>query len=222
MKTFASESYTIAWFKIADFVARGEKERALHMYPLLMHSISEPAISYQLEGDILLAFDDMAALECYRKAVELYKKSGKFRQAIGVYEHASLFVQDEKILKELLDLYILCDDIVGFNVIFVKLAKFYVHHGYQSILGDFVESCKEMMPIKFLSLVYAHYIRLLMMYDLKIDDFSEKVEFCLQLFLKSFESNHNLEKEFQKFLSELKILNQIEFEKAQKILCKKS
>ena len=99
MKTFASESYTIAWFKIADFVSRGEKERALHMYPLLMHSISEPAISYQLEGDILLAFDDMAALECYRKAVELYKKSGKLRQAIGVYEHASLFVQDEKILK---------------------------------------------------------------------------------------------------------------------------
>lgn len=220
MKTLASESYTVAWFKIADFVSRGEKERALHMYPLLMHSISEPAISYQLEGDILLSFDDMAAFKCYAKAVELYKKSGKIRQAIGVYEHASLFVDDEKILKELLDLYVLCDDITGFNLIFSKLAKFYLNHGYQSVLLDFVESCKEIMPIKFVALVYAYYIRLLMIYGLKKDDFGDKVEFCLELFLKSFEHN-NLEKEFQKFLSELKALNPIEFEKIQKILCKK-
>jgi tetratricopeptide (TPR) repeat protein len=222
MKTLASESYTVAWFKIADFVSRGEKERALHMYPLLMHSISEPAISYQLEGDILLSFDDMTALECYRKAVELYKKSGKVRQAIGVYEHASLFVDDEKIFKELLDLYIICDDSVGFNLIFSKLAKFYLHHGYQSVLSDFVEFCKELMPIKFVALVYANYIRLLMMYGLEKNNLGKELEFCLELFLKSFEINNNLEKEFHKFLSELKVLHPLEFEKIQKVLCKKS
>ncbi len=221
MKTLASESYTVAWFKIADFVSRGEKERALHMYPLLMHSISEPAISYQLEGDILLSFDDVAAFKCYSKAVELYKKSGKIRQAIGVYEHASLFIEDEKILKELLDLYILCDDSAGFNLVFSKLAKFYLHQGYESVLSDFVEFCKETMPMKFVGLAYAHYIRLLMIHGLEKNNLSQKLELCLEFFLKSFETNRHLEKYFHKFLSELKVLNPIEFEKAQKVLYKK-
>jgi hypothetical protein len=71
-------------------------------------------------------------------------------------------------------------------------------------------------------LVYMHYIRLLMIHGLEKNNFSEKLEFCLNLFLKSFESNHKLEKDFQKFLSELKVLNPIEFEKIQQILYKKS
>lgn len=221
MKTFASESYTIAWFKIADFVARGEKERALHMYPLLMHSIAEPAIAYQLEGDILLAFDDMASLTCYNKAVDLYKKSGKFRQAIGVYEHVHGFVQDEKILKELLDLYVLCDDVAGFCTTFLKLAKFYVDHGYFPILFDFVQSCQMVMPIKFFTLLHAYYIRCVIRYGLSNDGLSEKIEYCLELFLASSAQDSNLDKEFQRFLLEIKIVDGIEFEKIEKFLSKK-
>jgi hypothetical protein len=88
MRTFvASESYTIAWFKIADFVARGEKERALTVYRLLMYSVAEPALSYQLEGDILLAFDDDAAIDRYHVAANLYKKSGKMQKMKKYLKH---------------------------------------------------------------------------------------------------------------------------------------
>jgi len=218
MKTFASESYTIAWFKIADFVARGEKERALHMYRLLMHSVPEPAISYQLEGDILLAFDDMAALDRYHKAAHFYKKSGKIKQAVAVYEHVLLFLEDETILKGLLDLYIESENIIGFVQIFSKLSKIYLKNNYQQTLTDFVKEVQEILSLKFLCVLYATYIRSVLLYGVKSENFSENIEYCIHLFLKSFKNDLSLEKEFQKFLSDLKFLDIKEYDKAEKYL----
>ncbi|MBI2344482.1 hypothetical protein HYV10_00220 [Candidatus Dependentiae bacterium] len=222
MKTFASESSTVAWFKIADFIARGEKERALHMYPLLMHSISDPAISLQLEGDILLAFDDMAALERYHQAVDLYKRTGKIRQAIGVYEYVSLFVEDEIILKELLDLYILCHDTVGFIQAFIKLSKFYLDHGYHQVLHEFVEVYQETIPVQFFVVLYANYLKIILLYEITVDSLEQSVEYCLKLFVHALEHNYAVEKEFQKFLSDLKVLNIELFKKAEIYLYQKS
>src|SRR3989338_9191037 len=108
MRMLGGERSSIAWFKLADFVARGEKERALSVQRLLMHSVvQETALMYQLEGDILFAFNDDAALDRYHIAANLYKKSGKIKEAVSVYEHAALFKEDEKIFEALLDIYIL-------------------------------------------------------------------------------------------------------------------
>lgn len=111
MRILSSESYSVAWFKLADFVARGEKERALNVHKLLMHSVDEQAFSYQLEGDILLSFDDEMALSKYHVAANLYKKQEKYKRAIDVYRHVLLKKEDLSIVEALLDVYNLLNDI---------------------------------------------------------------------------------------------------------------
>jgi len=87
MKHVPSEKYNIAWFKLSECVSRGEKERALGVYKLLSHSIDDAAFAAQLEGDLLLAFEDDAAVEKYCAAANAYKKSQRFVEAAAVYEH---------------------------------------------------------------------------------------------------------------------------------------
>ena len=88
MRQVSVDKYNVAWFKLAEFVARGEKERALCVYRLLSHSIDDQAFVAQLEGDILLSFNDTnSAINRYQKAVDLYKKDGNILQAAAVYEH---------------------------------------------------------------------------------------------------------------------------------------
>ncbi len=82
-----SDKYTIAWFKLAEFVRNKEKERALGVYRLLVHSLSDEAFAAQLEGDLLLAFHDDKARESYIRAACLYEQEGKLTQAVAIYEH---------------------------------------------------------------------------------------------------------------------------------------
>jgi tetratricopeptide (TPR) repeat protein len=88
MKQSQSNNYTIAWFKLAECVSRGEKERALGVYRLLSHSIGDPAFVQQLQADLLLAFDDKEqALQKYQDAIQLYQQDERWLEAAGVYEH---------------------------------------------------------------------------------------------------------------------------------------
>lgn len=93
MKHFSAEKYNLAWFKLAECVSRGEKERALGVYRLLLYSVGDDALSTQLYADILLSFGDkIAAIEKYLEAIIIYKKENKIIEAIAVYEHL-LFLQ---------------------------------------------------------------------------------------------------------------------------------
>jgi len=87
MKPTQKEKYQIAWFKLSEFIHRHEKERALGIYKLLMHTIDDPAFAKQLEGDLLLFFEKPEALDKYVEAAELYKKQNKLPQATAIYEH---------------------------------------------------------------------------------------------------------------------------------------
>lgn len=78
---------SVAWFKLSELIARGEKEKALNLYRLLSHSFEEKAYSLQLEGDILWSFSDELAIDKYNQAALLYKKSNKVTAAIAIYEH---------------------------------------------------------------------------------------------------------------------------------------
>ncbi len=107
MKQIYGDKYSIAWFNLAEFVARKEKERALGIYRLLVHSLSDPAVISQLEGDLLLSFNDMRAIECYIKAAQLYEKDSRIAQAAAVYEHI-LLLEDNQIpyLSSIITLYL--------------------------------------------------------------------------------------------------------------------
>jgi tetratricopeptide (TPR) repeat protein len=78
---------SVAWFKLAELISRGEKEKALNLYRLLSHSFEEKAYALQVEGDILWSFEDKEAVERYKHAAFLYKKEKNLVAAAGVYEH---------------------------------------------------------------------------------------------------------------------------------------
>jgi len=78
----------VAWFTLAECVSRGEKERALGVYRLLSHSLDDSAVIAQLEGDLLWAFNDKAALDKYYVAATRYQHDGRYREALAVLEHS--------------------------------------------------------------------------------------------------------------------------------------
>lgn len=80
------EKSSVAWFKLAEVITRGEKERALSIYRLLMHSISDNALKAQLEGDILRIFGDPAAVYSYERAAQLYQQNNETMHAALLYE----------------------------------------------------------------------------------------------------------------------------------------
>ena len=77
----------VAWFKLAELIARKEREKALNVYRLLSHSLDDKAYALQIEGDILKSFDVRDATEKYQQAAFLYKKEQRWVNAIGIYEH---------------------------------------------------------------------------------------------------------------------------------------
>lgn len=107
MRHVPSDKYNVAWFKLAECVSRGEKERALGVYRLLAHSFDNPAFATQLEGDILLAFNDQKnAIEKYHYAAQLYAKNDCPLEAAAVYEHLMVLVGDkQECITQLIDLY---------------------------------------------------------------------------------------------------------------------
>jgi len=106
MKYIQSEKYNLAWFRLAECVSRGERERAMGVYRLLSHSLGNDALAAQLKGDLLLCFNDQLASKKYLEAANLYKKSQKTIEAIAVYEHLFLLEPDNQTyLSELISLY---------------------------------------------------------------------------------------------------------------------
>jgi len=88
MKPVSSEKYNVAWFKLAECVARGEQERAFGVYRLLSHSFEDKAFAQQLAGDLYLAFKDTdAAMQKYEAAAHLYKEDGRVAEATAIYQH---------------------------------------------------------------------------------------------------------------------------------------
>jgi tetratricopeptide (TPR) repeat protein len=109
MKHVPQDKYNVAWFTLAECVSRGEKVRALGVYRLLSHSIEDIAFRRQLEADILLSFQDNdEAVAKYKEAANLYKKSGKYLEAVAVYEHLKqLGPNNTEYLNPLIELYTL-------------------------------------------------------------------------------------------------------------------
>lgn len=90
MTQLPSDKFNVAWFKLAELVVRKEKERAMYIYRLLVHSLQDEAIAAQLEGDLLLSFNDEKAVDCYMRAATLYERSDRWIEAIAIYEQVMM------------------------------------------------------------------------------------------------------------------------------------
>jgi tetratricopeptide (TPR) repeat protein len=101
---------SVAWFRLAELISRGEKEKALNLYRLLSHSFDDRAYALQVEGDILWSFEDNIALDKYKQAAFLYKKEQKVTAAMSVYEHLlTLQPNNYEVIGSLLIVYIKLD-----------------------------------------------------------------------------------------------------------------
>jgi hypothetical protein len=107
MRNVPPDKYNVAWFKLAECVSRGEKERALGVYRLLAHSLNDSAFARQLQGDILFSFNDtLGAVEHYRKAAQLYQQDNRILEAAALYEHIVVLASDkQETLEQLIWLY---------------------------------------------------------------------------------------------------------------------
>lgn len=107
MKQMQGDKHTIAWFKIAECVSRGEKERAFGVYRLLSHSFNDHAIAKQLEADIYCSFGEIEqAVALYQQAMELYHKSNRFLESAAIGEHLILLRSvDIALYRKMIQLY---------------------------------------------------------------------------------------------------------------------
>jgi|SRR4030095_2847356 tetratricopeptide (TPR) repeat protein len=113
MKQMQFNKNTIAWFKIAEYVSRGEKERALGVYRLLSYSFNDDAVARQLEADIYFSFSEYdSAIVLYRQAMDLYQKSNRVLEAVAVCEHLIVMCQHDMLLRrDAIRLYISLDNV---------------------------------------------------------------------------------------------------------------
>jgi hypothetical protein len=103
----SDQKYVIAWFNIAEYVNRGEKERALGVYRLLSHSIDDPSLVLQLEADILYACQDERCFDVYYRAAVDYLKKEKNGQAGALFEQMLLVKPSAVAIRsQLVNLYI--------------------------------------------------------------------------------------------------------------------
>lgn len=145
MKQAPVEKYTIAFFRLAEYVSRGEKERALGVYRLLSHSFDDLAFARQLEGDILLSFKDDGAQDKYFQAAQLYQKDMRLRQATAVYEHLlTLYPKNISYISSIIDVYCQLHMLDRAKMYVVKLLDLAVTHAHIPIISQILLSHEDL------------------------------------------------------------------------------
>ena len=92
-----SETCNVAWFKLAEYVSRNERERALGIFKLLSLSFNDKALAFQLKGDLFLSFgENEDAIHWYLQAAQEFQKEQRIAEAVGIYEHLSTLVPTSK------------------------------------------------------------------------------------------------------------------------------
>lgn len=104
MKQYVGEK-SVAWFKLAECIGRGEKERALGLYRLLTYSFDDQAFVKKLEAEIIATFDKELAAKEFLHAAHLYFTRGDIKETIFIYELLhDLFPEKTEYLERLIDL----------------------------------------------------------------------------------------------------------------------
>lgn len=131
----------VAWFKLAEFVGRKEKERALGVYRLLSHSLPDSAFAAQLEGDLFMAFNDEKALEAYSRSAKLYEKNGRSAHAALIYEQMIMIKPENKdYFIQAIKLYELLKNQAKVARCASQLVRLLIKHSSFSVMQDFIAS----------------------------------------------------------------------------------
>lgn len=147
MEQVPVDKYNIAWFRLAEYISRGEKERALGMYRLLAHSFNDLAFSQQLEGDILWSFNDTSATEKYQSAAHLYMQDNRLLQAAAVYETLyQLEPTTGAFLEKLINLYAQLDNKQKLNTYVYQRAHLLVNAGLKDQAQEFQACMASLVP----------------------------------------------------------------------------
>lgn len=147
MKQQPKDSYKIAWFKLSEFIDRGEKERALGIYKLLMHTIDDEAFAKQLEGDLLLFFNEQSAIESYESAALIYEKQGNISHATALYEHLTAqFPDNVHYLKKLAQLYTKLNHPTRITLSLKRLFPQLIHAEQFSPLKHALQTLEPLLP----------------------------------------------------------------------------
>ena len=208
MRHLPNDKYNVAWFKLAEFVARGEKERALGLYRLLVHSFNDKALAIQLEGDILLSFNDAEAVECYQRAAEQYVIEEKITQAAAVHEHILMLKADCAFsIKKLLEFYEGRNKAIRVLELLEMLSAVLVakrnYHEVTSLIEKYEAhfSSSQLLPV----------YKKIVITSAQEDFCDENVVFCLHKALDELIDNTQ---EMQKFMESIKAMNEKLYHKA--------
>jgi tetratricopeptide (TPR) repeat protein len=140
----------VAWFKLADLIARGEREKALNVFRLLSHSLPDRAYALQVEGDLLWHLDDdQSSTEKYKQAAFLYQKEKRWVDAIAIYEHLlTINPTSHAIVTSLMVLYAMLDWPERFQQRFDQLvALFEQRHIDQPMLINAIRDVVEQVAL---------------------------------------------------------------------------
>jgi len=160
MKQTQFDKHTIAWFKIADYVSRGEKERALGVYRLLSHSFNDNAIARQLEADIYCSFGETEqAIVLYQQAMDNYYKSERFFEAAAVGEHLIVLCSDDiNLRRTLVQLYISLCMVGKIKSHIVALVNFIAKKQQWYDVKTVIAECSRMSQVNERIIIYAQVI----------------------------------------------------------------
>ena len=104
MKQYVGEK-SVAWFKLAECIGRGEKERALGLYRLLTYSFEDQAFVKKLEAEIIATFDKELAAKEFVHAAHLYFSRGDVKETLFIYELLhEMFPEKIEYIERLIDL----------------------------------------------------------------------------------------------------------------------
>ncbi len=107
---------SVAWFKLAECIGRGEKERAIGLYRLLTYSFEDQAFVKKLEAEIVATFDKELAAKEFVSAAHLYFIRGDTQETFFIYQTLhSLFPEKPEYLERLIDMTQHADEIVMYQ-----------------------------------------------------------------------------------------------------------
>lgn len=201
MRQLQEQKQTVAWFKLHQFIVRGEKEKALSIYKLLSLSIDNEAFNYKLEGDLLRAFDDNKnAITRYIYSAISHCKDGQFDEALEVCSLVSPHdIEDFQLLLKFTRILLLCNSTHRAKQCLEKAQDIIITENHLSKLSDLLVFTRNVSDD--LLLETASSIMLLAAAQPQLMVISACAEFAIPLFEQNYLALH-------KFLAHLATISE--------------